>query len=259
MPLSLEKALEIGKELSKKETTFLVEVENQFTVIQSSYLQVGDVTSYTILPTQEVIKERQYKTPLGLCHSVTEILSQTKSKEDSDRLRKWQKKMDKVNGQKSAEEARDEAKARGTLTHSFIENYLKGEIAPDTIPENNFCQKVTPILKLIENDWVEIEKFTYSNKGYAGRFDLLANFENKLTIFDWKTSKRAKRKQWLEDAFIQTTAYALAENERSNLKIDQVCVVVISPEQCQIFTESPEDYKELWNARLQQFKQLKNV
>ena len=260
MPLPLNEALEIGKELSQQETTFLVEDSlHNYKVVRESYLSIGDVTSFTILPNQEIFKERMYKTPLGLCHSVTEILGATRSKSDSDRLRKWQHKMDKVNGAGSAQESSNQAKSRGTTIHSYIEKFLKGEMDLQSYPQDNYFLKVLPILKSLRSDWHEIEKFTYSILEYAGRFDLLAEFDGQLTLFDWKTSVRTKRKQWLTDAFLQTTAYALAESERKKTAINQLCIVVISPENCQVFVEEVGTYKEEWINRLNTFKQMKNA
>jgi hypothetical protein len=86
------------------------------------------------------------------------------------------------------------------------------------------------------------------------------------TLLDWKTSDRIKKRQWIDEAFIQTAAYAKAWNF-SGLPtqdsppylndITQLAVIVISPEKLQIFTEDDiKKYEKLWDERLLSFHKL---
>jgi len=55
--------------------------------------------------------------------SVTTILSATKSEESKAKLAAWRQR----EGEKKADEIRDNAAARGTIMHRILEGYVKGE------------------------------------------------------------------------------------------------------------------------------------
>jgi genome maintenance exonuclease 1 len=55
--------------------------------------------------------------------SVTTILSATKSEESKAKLAAWRQR----EGEKKADQIRDDAAARGTIMHRILEGYIKGE------------------------------------------------------------------------------------------------------------------------------------
>lgn len=201
---------------------------------------------------------KTYNTPIGLLPSVTTILEATESKKDKDRLRKWQHKQDKILGIEQSKTNEENYKNRGTEIHEAIYKFSHNiEPAEDWKYEGNAqrWENLQPFLKSITI--IECEKELWHPSGYAGTADLICELDRQMTLLDWKTSDRPKKRQWLDKAFIQTAAYAQAWNWNSHLQIKQLSVIVISPQKMQIFTEEDtEKYTKLWEERLAQFKKM---
>jgi genome maintenance exonuclease 1 len=72
----------------------------------------------------------------------------------------------------------------------------------------------------------EIERKMFSKKmGLAGTADVIADWDGKLSVIDFKTTKRAKREEWIEGYFLQSTAYALMYEENTGTPINQIVIV----------------------------------
>lgn len=205
---------------------------------------------------------RTYKTPIGILPSVTAILAATESKEDQDRLRKWQHKQDKIHGLEQSKINGENYKNRGTEIHEAIKYKFLHNVDPaeSWIYEGNEqrWRHLKPFLKCITI--IECEKEIWHNSGYAGTLDAVCELDGELTLLDWKTSDRIKKRQWLDGHFTQAAAYAQGyEFLGKGGKITQLGIIVITPEKLQIFTENNIDkYIDLWNKRLDKFKKLNN-
>jgi hypothetical protein len=251
--INFETAVKLALELPDAQTYIREVTDNNYQVFALQYINIGERID-AIVKNGKVLKHRQYLTPVGFCSSVTTILNATRPPESQVKLDNWRKRT----GEAKATKILSEACERGTATHTLIEKYLKGEITEEvaiTFPFPFFLN-LLPTLKLIRYDWYEMEKFTFSSLGYAGRLDLIADYNGKKTVFDWKTSNKRKKESWMEEAFLQATAYAMAENERLEER-DQVahlCICVSSPEDCQIFFKPIDEFKTSWVARVNQFK-----
>lgn len=203
---------------------------------------------------------KTYQTPFGIVPSVTAILSETTDPEAKEKLRKWQHKQDQIHGEGKANQIGEEAKARGTKLHALIEAYINRNVQMFIEPDEPF-EYWHPQLKALLNsidhtDVISFEKFMFC-KSYGGTVDLIANINEQTTIVDWKTSKRTKRREWMEEAFIQCAAYAQLTEINTTHNIKQLMVCVISPNRLQIFTEENIDkYTELWEERLEQFYKI---
>ena len=67
----------------------------------------------------------------------------------------------------------------------------------------------------------------YSHEfGIAGRVDCIAEFDGVLSIIDFKTSAKRKKKEWIESYFVQETGYVKMYEERSGLKIPQIVTAI---------------------------------
>ena len=74
----------------------------------------------------------------------------------------------------------------------------------------------------------------------AGRVDLIAEFAGKLSIIDFKTSRRPKKAEWIEGYFMQESFYAAAFYERTGLAIKQlVTLIMVDDDKPQVFIEQP--------------------
>ncbi|WP_245602628.1 hypothetical protein [Gloeothece verrucosa] len=142
-----------------------------------------------------------YETPCGLFPSVTTILQATMPEEGRTRLRNWHKR----NGSE-AEKLRSLAAERGKVIHKLIEARFKGEDVECPTDVSEFWNEARKILGAI-GEVVASEKPVYHPRfQYAGTLDLLAHWNGVLTLFDFKTSHREKRSQWLTDAKLQIAA-----------------------------------------------------
>ena len=62
---------------------------------------------------------------------------------------------------------------------------------------------------------------------YAGTADCIGIFKGKPTIIDFKTAKKIKRKDWIEDYFLQGAAYANAHNVMYETKIESIAILMV--------------------------------
>ena len=158
--------------------------------------------------------------------------------------------MDKLHGQNAAKKISTNAKTRGTILHSIIHDFWKNKQVDDN---NQWWTQIKPFIKSIPPDQVKLfEKPLYFDglQPYAGTPDLICNIDNALTVVDFKTSDRLKRRAWMESAFIQCAAYAQAYQA----EVTQLAVICISPERCQCFYEDDvSKYIDIWNERLAEF------
>lgn len=185
--------------------------------------------------------------------SVSTILRLTETKAESDRLRKWRHQMAKIHGEAGANLAITEAQKLGIATHEAIRDFLYGKLKKH--PETAIWSNLMPALKLIKSDWHECEKTVWweGKHPYAGRLDIVCDWHDQLTLLDWKTSQRTKIRAWLKRDFLQTAAYAKAYQQRSRKEITQLCIVAISPQRMQIFTEPFRNWEKKWDDRCKKF------
>lgn len=151
---------------------------------------------------------RVYQTPENRKYpSITTVLSQTK---DQSFLVEWRKRV----GEEEADRITRRAALRGTDLHLACEHYLLNK-KPDLskiATKRNF-QQLEPMLKNIDNvRGLEIPLYSDILK-IAGTADCIAEYKGVLSIIDFKTSRKPKKEEWIEDYFLQCTFYAFAYKE----------------------------------------------
>ena len=160
--------------------------------------------------------KRLYSTPDGSeVPSVTTILDKTKPAEAKAALEQWRKNV----GHVKAQQITTEAANRGTRMHTYLEHYVKtGELKeqgsnPFGWASHAMAQTVIEDgLKNVNEFWgVEIP--LYFPELYAGTTDGAGIHMNEESILDYKQTNKPKRREWIEDYFLQLVAYALAHNE----------------------------------------------
>ena len=159
--------------------------------------------------------------------SVTTILKATQSEEDRAGIAAWKERV----GHKEAERIKNEASNRGSLMHSYIEQFLLGKFNLDLLEENNKSKKMaTEIIDNgLKNKLSEIwgaEATVYYPGKYAGTADCIGIYEEKETILDFKQSNKPKKEEYIEDYFLQIGAYSLAHNTVYNSKITQGAILL---------------------------------
>lgn len=193
---------------------------------------------------------RKYQTPVGLLPSVTTILQATMPLQQQQNLQKWRSKQTKTTENRSLE---TDVSSRGTRIHEVIAAQLQGKHldCPDELLK--FWHPVRRIIAAMDNP-LAIERAVYHpSLLYAGTLDLIALWQEKVTIFDWKTSKRAKCQSWMNDASLQVAAYKAAFEQIFEIQVEQAAVVVISPNRTQLFEIDVEKHWNNWLIRLETY------
>ncbi len=201
--------------------------------------------------------------------SVTTILDATKSEEKKKALLEWRKRV----GEKQAQQITTEAAGRGTRMHKWLENHVKTGIAGE--PGSNPYSKQSHLMaqQIIDNGLSKCQEFwgtevsLYFPEVYAGTTDLVGIHDGAEAIMDHKQSNKPKKREWIDDYFLQLSAYALAHNEVFGTKIRKgvifMCVapkeeqpgVYAKPEYQEFVLEGKEfdHYTELWLGKLEQY------
>ena len=206
------------------------------------------------LPTGRVYDINDEKLP-----SVTTILSATKSEESKAKLAAWRQR----EGEKKADQIRDDAAARGTIMHRILEGYVKGEghmdltslgqeagtMAQNIIDKGHF--------RPLEEVW-GLEMPLWYPGLYAGASDVAGIYEGRESIIDFKQSNKYKKREWIGDYFVQCVAYAMAHNELYGTNI-QTGVILISEKNGKVYRytcDMPDEwrhFKKEWLTRVDKY------
>lgn len=216
--------------------------------------------NYIELKRESIEGSRKYITPDGFkLPSVTTILDATKPEEKKKALLEWRKRV----GEKQAQQITTEAAGRGTRMHKWLENYVKtGAIG--TAGNNPYSiQSHTMAKSIIEQGLIKCSEFwgteisLYFPEIYGGTTDLIGVHEGKEAIMDHKQTNKPKKREWIDDYFIQTAAYAMAHNEVFNTKIRKGVIFMCSADnQYQEFIVEDNEfdkYTDIWLKRLEQY------
>ena len=166
-------------------------------------------------------------------------------------------------GEVEANRISNESTTRGTILHNMVEKHLQNEI----IHEDNYAYEPMKLFKIIKPELAKInniyvqEAALYSDKlKIAGRVDCVAEFNNKLSIIDFKTSRKEKRKEWITKYFLQSTAYAEMWTERTKIPIDQIVIIMTTMDgQLQLFREEKDNWIELLKEEIKYFNEFKKI
>jgi len=198
--------------------------------------------------TETINGKRFYVTPEGKKYpSITTVLS-GRSKEGINR---WRKSV----GDDVANQIMRTAAKRGTAVHQLVEDYLNNEELSnqDVLPLALFSI-LKPELDDINNIALQ-EGGLYSDKwGIAGRVDCIAEYKGKLSVIDFKTSTKEKKEEWVENYFIQGSAYCEMYEERYGTSINQVVILIVTEDGAvQSFIKDKKDYLPLLKPAIEEF------
>lgn len=183
--------------------------------------------------------KRYYVTPSGKrLPSVTTVVGAMKKQA----IMEWRNRV----GEAEANRISKLATGRGNRVHLLAEKYLNNEQIiwqkemPDAV--EMFRTLIKP-LQNINNIHYQEQALWSETIGMAGRVDLIAEWCGKLSVIDFKTSKKIKNKEDIQDYFAQCTSYALMYEELVGTPIDQIVIVMaVENEQPLIFVEQTEDH-----------------
>ena len=192
------------------------------------------------LPTEIIDGKRYYITPTGEKYpsvtSVTGLLNR-------DGIKKWRKRV----GEKTANKISTQAARHGTSAHQLFEDYIRND---------NFEEKFKGAMPTTQQAFISLEKELnqigvvhglesplYShNLQLAGRVDCIAEYDGKLSVIDFKTSAKPKKEEWIQNYFIQETAYAKMFEELTGETIHTIITMIaVGNGSSQLFIEQPSD------------------
>lgn len=215
---------------------------------------------YKKLSRDESTGKRLYSTPEGhKVPSVTTILDRTKPAEAREALANWKKAV----GEAKAQQIVTEAASRGTRMHTYLENYIKGDTLKESV-SNPYAQQSLDMAKIvIDQGFPKITEVwgsevpLYFPELYAGTTDCVGVHEDHESILDFKQTNKPKKREWIDDYFLQLTAYALAHNEVHGTNIRKGVILMCSKDyEYQEFILEPDDFDywtERWCARVEQY------
>ena len=204
------------------------------------------------LKTQTIDKKRFYKTPEGeLYPSITTVLSVRNKKG----LFEWRKRV----GDDVANYVARTAANRGTAVHHMCEDYINNDFDEEKhkkkfLPYVLFNQLRESVLQKIDNIYAQ-ECGLYSDKyKVAGRVDCIAEYNDVLSIIDFKTSTSERNDEYNENYYIQTAAYAEMYEERTGIPTDQIVILVVTEDGVvQEFVKSKQEYLPLLEEAINEF------
>ncbi len=190
--------------------------------------------------------------------SVTTILGKTKNQQF---LKDWKAKV----GEAEAERIKNLSSKRGTSMHKFLEHYILGTGYDDLTGLGQEAKSMAE--KIIEIGLAPVEEYygsevtMYYPGLYAGSTDLVCSHNGVDAIVDFKQANRPKKREWIEDYYLQIAAYAMAHDYVHKSAIQKGVIMICTPDLSyqEYVIEGPElrQYKHKFLKRLDMYHELK--
>jgi len=185
---------------------------------------------------------RVYTVPSGKKYaSITTVLSDYKK----DVLQNWIERV----GKEEADRVAKKAATRGEGLHDAYEKYIRNQLTPLDIRRlfPHVHELFIPLKKHIDANVGKvyaIEQPLYSDHlKIAGRVDLIAEWNGKISVLDFKSSKRLKEENDIENYFMQCSGYCEMFEERTGVAIDQIVVAIgVEGGMSQVFVKEKHKY-----------------
>ena len=201
---------------------------------------------------------RTYDFGGGRLPSVTTILGKTK---DQQFIKDWKAKV----GEIKAEQIKNHSSKRGTSMHKFIESHITGvgydDLSPIGVESKPMAQKIIDVGLTPVDEYFGSEVTLYYPGLYAGSTDLVCMHNDMETIVDFKQANRPKKKEWIEDYYLQIAAYAMAHDYVHGSTIRQGVIMMCTPDlyyqEFRITDHELRQYKHKFLKRLDMYHDLK--
>lgn len=223
-------------------------------------MYIPDKYNYVPMSRVEIDGKRRYATPDGeKLPSVTTILDATKSEESKAALQNWRNRV----GHVKAQAITTEAAGRGTRMHKWLENYVKtgetGEPGSNPYSKQSHQMAHSIITQGLVNctEYWGTEVPLYFPKVYAGTTDLVGVHSGSPAIMDHKQANKLKKREWIDDYFVQLAAYANAHNEVHGTSINKGVIFMCTQDNIyqEFIIEGSEfnKYTDMWFKRVEQY------
>ena len=206
----------------------------QTTLYKHNFVDVGDIRQVN-LP-----EGRRYVTPEGKKYpSVTTILGH----KTPPWILAWRKRI----GEEEADKIARRAAVRGTKFHTLTENVLLNNEGDHKevlgLLDQKMYEAYRPLLNDVDNIQALEAKLYSDHLRLAGQVDCIAEYKGKLSVIDFKTSKKKKTLSGCGNYFVQTAAYAIMWEERTGIPVDQtVIIMAVEEDEPIVHIQKRDDY-----------------
>lgn len=180
---------------------------------------------------------RVYETPTGTKYpSVTSVIGIL----GKAAIHEWRARV----GEEEANRVSSRAARRGTAIHSLCEDYLLNKEVKPNIFDLEVFNSIRPRLDDIsEVHCLETQLFSHHLR-VAGTVDCIARYKGKMSVIDFKTSKRVKSRDDIHTYFMQTSAYAVMFEELTGIPVSQMVIIMAVDDEKEplIFVEKRDDW-----------------
>jgi CRISPR/Cas system-associated exonuclease Cas4 (RecB family) len=219
-----------------------------------NFKQYDGKLEFVDLQTEQKDGRRHYLTPEGNRYpSITTVLGSNPDKKKG--LMEWRKKI----GEKEAAKITAQSARRGTNVHLMCEDYLnnKEDYLKKHMPSNVVMFKsIQPFLDEHVKEVYAQECPLYSDYlGVAGRTDCIGIWKDRLAVIDFKTARKYKKPEWIQDYFQQCAAYAIMFEERTKIPVaDTVIVMAVENSKPQIFEQKRDAHVKGLMDQIEEYK-----
>ena len=193
---------------------------------------------------------RVYQTPSGDKYpSVTQVTGLL----NKQFIAQWRKRV----GEEEANRVSAQASGRGTRIHGLCEEFLLGNTSEPDMFDVEMWNDLRPFVDKIDNIHA-LESKLYSDKlQLAGTVDCIGEFDGVLSVIDFKTSKRPKDINNIDNYFIQATAYSVMFEELTGIRVPDLTIIIgVDDAKPQIFQQKRKGFIHQLVDLRQQFKKL---
>lgn len=186
--------------------------------------------------------------------SVTTVLDKTA---DKTAIIEWRKRV----GAEEANKITTQSAGIGSKLHLNLEYFIKEGKEPD----GNYFSRVLANLIIkkglsnVDEVW-GLEAPLFLTDLYAGTVDCVGVHNGVPAIIDFKNARKDKKKEWIEDYFLQLVAYAEAHNEMFGTDIQKGVIMMAchSGNYQEFIIEGDEfnEYRNKWFDRLYSFYEM---
>ena len=174
-----------------------------------------------------------------------------------NKFKEWRRKV----GEQEANNITRKATHRGTDAHTLIEEYLNNsDTFSDVLPLSQFLFKqAKPELNRIDNILCQETALYSTELGIAGSVDCIAEFDGELSVIDFKTSAKPKKREWIEDYFVQCAAYACMLYEMKGIMVKKFVIIMTCEDgECVVYEErDKKKYINLLSEYIREFVESK--
>ncbi len=206
------------------------------------------------LPVHNINGLRFYEAPNGKKYpSITTVLGKQPGKQKG--LQAWRERI----GEEAARIISGKAARRGTAFHHICEDYINNQDIEEHKGKNFLSWCMFNELKPILNDTIDkvvLQETSMFSDTYkvAGRCDFIGVYDNKLAVVDFKTTTTPKKEEWIEDYFIQCSAYAAMFEEHTDIAVDDIVIMMVAEDgSIQIYEKKTKDYLSKLAGMMAQF------